>query len=262
MTPNNIGETKEALKFAKRRKLPVFLLGNGSNILFSDSGFKGVVIKYSEDCIYIKKNKVIVSAGTNLSKLINLLADCGLSGLEFLAGIPGLIGGAIAMNAGIGKSEISKNLVKVKVLDLSGREKTLKKKDLKFGYRESVLQKGKQLLIEAEFRFKKSAPYKIRRTVKRSILKRQKTQPLQFPSAGSVFKNPKGKYAGRLIEAAQCKGMRVGDARVSNKHANFIINCGKASSANVKKLMELVCKKVYKKHKIRLFPEIKLVAEK
>jgi len=221
----------KAILVAKKFKLPFFILGSGSNLLISDKGYEGLVIK----------------TGTPLSLYV-------FKGLEWAAGIPGTIEGAVYGNAGaFGKS--MKDAVKsVEVFDTkTGKIEIFKNKDCKFGYRSSIFKKKKNLIIlSVKIKTKKSDPQKI----KQYLDYRKKTQPLNLPSAGSVFKNPKGVFAAELIEKCSLKGKKIGNVKISEKHANFIINLGKAKAKDIRKLIDLIKKRVKKKFKTKLEEEI------
>jgi UDP-N-acetylmuramate dehydrogenase len=212
-----IAKTKKdlikAISFAKKLKLPFVVLGGGSNVLVSDKGYKGLVIQISNFKLQITNYRIVVEAGVLLSKLVNVLAKKGLSGLEWAAGIPGAtIGGAIYGNAGAFGKSMKDSVEKVEILDIKNlRIKNLKNKDCKFGYRESIFKKKKNLIIlSAIFKFKKEKKEKIRKLIEEYLSHRRTVQPLNHPSAGSVFKNPakKGLTAGRLIEECGLRGKK------------------------------------------------------
>lgn len=259
--PKSIHELREAIDFARERKMRISVLGGGTNVLVLDRGFRGLVIKLAGGLSSIKVNsrKTRAGAGMLLPRLIRKVASRGLSGLEFLAGVPGSVGGAIIMNAGAWGREIGRYVEEIKVLDNKGRLKVVKNGKLGFGYRKSKLQKKSWIVVEATFKLRKQRKKTINKKIKECLAKRKETQPLGSPSCGSVFKNPKGDYAGRLIEEAGCKGRRVGDAQVSAKHGNFIVNLGDAKAQDVIKLMASVQKAVKDKFKILLEPEIKFM---
>jgi UDP-N-acetylmuramate dehydrogenase len=281
-----VAQSKEKLKnailWAKKKKLPFFILGGGSNVLFSDKGFNGLVIKLQNTQYEIRNTKVVAEAGVPLQKLVLETAKKGLSGLENLAGIPGTLGGAIWGNAGAFGREIGNLVEKVKVLNVRSSKlevKKLRNKDCKFGYRDSIFKRKKNwIILEATLRLKRGKKKEIEEKIKEILRLRKEKQPLEFPSAGSVFKNvpikkvPKEireKFkekikdgflpAGVLIEAAELKGFQIGGAKISEKHANFIVNVGKAKASDVKELIEKIKKEVKKKFKIQLEEEIKLV---
>jgi UDP-N-acetylmuramate dehydrogenase len=278
----NKEEIKEAILWAKKKKLPFFILGGGSNVLFSDNGFNGLVIKLQNRQYEIRNSKVIAEAGVPLQKLVLESAKKGLSGLENLAGIPGTLGGAIWGNAGAFGREIGNLVEEVKVLDVGSSKlevKRLKNKDCKFGYRESIFKRKKNLIIlEATLKLKKGNKKEIEEKMKEILKLRKEKQPLEFPSAGSVFKNVpirkipkkirerfKGKIkngflsAGALIEAAGLKGYKIGEAKISEKHANFILNVKNAKAKDVVALMNLIKKRVKNKFKITLEEETQRV---
>jgi UDP-N-acetylmuramate dehydrogenase len=257
--PEDIEQIKEALNFARENRLPVAIMGLGTNLLALDNGFRGLVIKLGGGLSWMKaKSRVVhVGSGVSLPKLLLFLARRGLGGMEFLAGIPGTVGGAAVMNAGAWGKEISRFVDRITVLDFKGKERTLKKRQLKFSYRKSVLQKGKWILLEVVLRLRKSKRKAIKSKLQGFLKRRRESQPLGIPNAGCIFKNPKGKFAGRIIEEAGCKGMRMGDAQVSSKHANFIVNLGEAKARDVVKLIARVQKAV----KIKLEPELKVMVK-
>jgi UDP-N-acetylmuramate dehydrogenase len=275
-------DLKNAILWAKKKKLLFFILGGGSNVLFSDKGFNGLVIKIQNTRYEIRNTKIVAEAGVPLQKLVLETAKKGLSGLENLAGIPGTLGGAIWGNAGAFGREIRDLVEEVKVLEVKGsrlKVKRLKNKECEFGYRESVFKRKKNwIILEATLKLKKGKRKEIEEKIKEILRLRKEKQPLEFPSAGSVFKNvpvekvPKEireKFkeeikdgflpAGVLIEAAGLKGFQIEGAKISEKHANFILNVGEAKASDVKELMEKIKKEVKKKFKVQLEEEIKLV---
>lgn len=261
--PKSREELKEALRFVKERRLPVTVLGAGTNTLARDQGFGGLVIRLAGglNWIKLKPGKVKVGAGVLLPRLIKTLARKSLGGLEFLAGIPGSLGGAVVMNAGAWGKEIGKYVEEVEILDREGNSKIISKRELGFGYRKSRLQGNPWIVTEVTLKLRKKKKKLIEKKIKEYLLKRKKTQPLGIPNCGSIFKNPKGDFAGRIIEEAGCKGMRIGDAQVSTKHANFIVNLGEAKAKEVIKLMARIQKAVSDKFKIQLEPEIKIMVK-
>lgn len=261
--PKNIEELKEALQYAKERSLPVAVIGAGTNLLVLDQGFRGLVIKLSKGLNWITYNgqRVQVGSGVDLARLIRSLSAKGWGSLEFLVGIPGTVGGAVVMNAGAWGKGIGSCVAEVKVLDRNGNERIIKKNKLGFRYRKSKLQKNNGIVVEVTLKLRKKRKNKIKKIIREYLLRRRETQPLGTPNCGSIFKNPNGDFAGRLIEAADCKGMRLGDAQVSTKHANFILNLGEAKARDVIKLITRVQKKVKDKFKILLEPEIKIMVK-
>ncbi|MFH2033079.1 MAG: UDP-N-acetylmuramate dehydrogenase [Candidatus Margulisiibacteriota bacterium] len=260
---SDLQELKDALAFAKKNKLPVFALGAGSNILVSDRGFPGLVIKLVGDFrgLDISGIKITAGAGLRVSELLRTACSNSLSGLEFMTGIPGTVGGAVVMNAGVGKAAIGHLISWVDVLDGKGKRHRLRQKDLEFGYRRSILRKRKYVVIEAGFKaLKKSNSEEIRKRMNGLMKKRLESQPYNRPSAGSFFKNPAGQQAWQLIDGAGLRGARVGDAEVSKKHANFIINRKNARAEDVLALATKVRNKVKKLSQVSLQPEVIIVS--
>ena len=261
ITPRNIEELKKALNTIKKNNLKYKIIGNGSNLIFVNEIYDGVLIKLdSFDEMKIIKNKIIVGAGYNLIKLTMKAANAELTGLEFASGIPGTVGGAIYMNAGAYKSDMGYIVESVEALNPEGEIVTLKNKDLDYHYRTSFFQKHKDyVILEATLILRKGKKEAILELIKDRRLRRIETQPLEYPNAGSVFRNPEGDYAGRLIEECNLKGFNVNDAYVSEKHANFIINKGNASGKDIKNLIEKVQNEVKKKFNIELKNEQEIV---
>ncbi|MEE8437710.1 MAG: UDP-N-acetylmuramate dehydrogenase [Candidatus Neomarinimicrobiota bacterium] len=247
------------LKFANKQKLPVFFLGSGSNLLVSDKGYEGLVISLGKSFkkLTFEGNLVNADAGVMLGKLVKNCKQNQLTGMEGLIGVPGTLGGAIFMNAGAFGSEISKKLQEVTVISLQGIEKQYNRAEMTFGYRSSNFTSG-EIIIAAKFELKSSVKSSIHDRQKQSSETRKNSQPLKFRSAGSIFKNPgAGKPAGYLIDQAGLKGIRIGGAEISSKHANFIININNATAENVAQLIGRARKKVYKSFGINLELEIK-----
>lgn len=255
--PDNIDELIILLKKLKKKKHKV--IGNGSNLIFIKD-YDGTIIKLDNlNSILVEDNTITVGAGYNLMKLAIKTANLGLSGLEFASGIPATVGGAICMNAGAYNKEMKDIIKDVTVIDDNYNVITLKNKDLKFSYRNSILKEKKFICTRATIILEKKPKEEILDLIKKRKKRRIETQPLNKPSAGSVFTNPKDDYAGRLIEEAGLKGKKIGGAMISKKHANFIINSGSASGEDVKKLIELIQKEIKKKYKIKLKTEQEII---
>jgi UDP-N-acetylmuramate dehydrogenase len=253
---NSITNLPHALAFCIERNVPVTVIGWGSNILFPDEGIGGLVIKFVADNMRFDDEMVNVQAGALLPALAGTAATNGLSGLEFACGIPGTVGGAIVMNAGV-KYECIGNLVeKISGFDIDGTKFMLGREQLIFGYRSSNLENGRRFITDVLLKLKRDDPAKIRKKMADFTEKRKETQPLEFPSAGSIFKNPADKVAWELIDKAGCRGLRVGDAQVSEKHTNFIVNLGNATYLDVKTLIEKVRSRVEKAFGVALELEI------
>ncbi len=257
--PRDLKSLQEALACAKKAKVKVFILGAGSNILASDSGVDGMVIKLSGKDFQRLDHKgacLTVGSGLKLNQLILFAKDKGLSGLEFLAGIPGTLGGALAGNAGAWGRSIGERVEEVSVLGYNGRPKLLAGRNLRFAYRKSNL--NKYIILSAKLKLQAADKDKIAFKIKEYLLRRSKTQGSSLPNAGCVFKNPDKNPAGSLIDACGLKGKTKGGALISRVHANFILNSGKAKSSDVLSLMDLMRKKVKERFKINLQPEIKI----
>ena len=259
--PKNIEETKEILKISNDFALPVLILGKGSNILISDKGFKGIVLcTLKLNQIEILNEKIISEPGVKLSTLLNVSFKKKLSGLEFLIGIPGTVGGAVLMNAGLKEKWISGKIEKVEVIDKKNLDTiTLSKNEILFGYRKSGLEN--YFIWKTHFKLEKNLPEKIKKKLQFYIREKIKKQPLFLPSAGSIFKNPEGKFAGELIEKCGLKGYKIGNVKISEKHANFILNLGNATSSQIYQLIKLIQNQVKKRYNIELEPEIKIIGE-
>lgn len=259
--PDDLDGLIRLIKYLRYKKIRYKILGNGSNLIFSDSFYNGILIKLDNfNKLEINDNYVTVGAGYPLTKLSLRVARRGLAGLEFASGIPGTIGGAIYMNAGAYKMDMGYITTTVKVLDPNLEIKILTNKDLDFHYRTSFLKKtNNYICLEATLLLRKGDTDTILEVIKDRKQRRLETQPLEYPSAGSVFRNPEGDFAGRLIEEIGYKGKRIGDAMVSLKHANFIVNMGHASGDDIKKLIIEIQKKVKEKYNIELKAEQEFV---
>jgi UDP-N-acetylmuramate dehydrogenase len=263
--PEDPVSLKNILIAAKREQVPVFIFGGGTNLLVSDGGIEGIVIslKAFNKIEFTRetndKNAVLyVGAGVTLAKLISFAQKNGCAGIEALAGIPGSFGGAVNMNAGSFGVEIKDVLVSIALMDMNGEIRIMQKDDLNFSYRSSNLPES-SIILSANISLDRDRSDDILGRIKEFLKKKREAHPLLEPSAGCVFKNPAGNAAGRLIDAAGCKEMRVGDAEVSVVHANYFINKGKATCMDFITLMEKV-KVLVKEHSgVILEPEIKIV---
>lgn len=259
--PNNINNLKQLLKLIHKHNIKYFILGKGSNTLFSDKEFNGVIIKLDKlNNFKIKQTEIYVESGMILSKLVQASIKNELTGLEFAIGIPGTIGGAIYMNAGAYGSKMSNIVKSVIVLDEKLQIEEIPLEKLKFDYRYSIFQANKNLIcVAANIKLEHGNHDEIASKIKENLLKRKNSQPLEYPSAGSVFRNPEGNYAGKIIEELGLKGKNIGGAEISTKHANFIINKNNASSSDILNLIKLVQKEVKDEYKIDLKLEQQLV---
>lgn len=252
--PRNEKELIKLLKFLKKNNIKKKVIGNGSNLLFSEKTYEGVLIKLDKfDYMNVNRCNIVVGAGYNLIKLAMKAARYGMTGLEFAAGIPGTIGGAVYMNAGAYKSDMGYIVREVKVLTPDFEIITMKNKDMDFHYRTSFLQKNPDYIcLEATIKLAKGNKELIMEVINDRKARRLESQPLEYPSAGSVFRNPEGDFAGRLIEEIGYKGKSIGGAQVSEKHANFIINTGNATGDEVRALIEEIKDKVKEEYNIEL----------
>lgn len=260
--PENTEEIREGIAFAKERKMPCITIGRGSNILFSDDGYPGVVIEIGRGMEQIEVSDdgtVRAEAGTGLGTLAAAAAKHSLSGLEFASGIPGTLGGAVTMNAGAYGGEIKDCIVSATVLDADGNIRQMDGNQLELGYRTSIVQKQGYIVLDAVFQLQKGEKDEILQHMRELNAKRREKQPLEYASAGSTFKRPEGHFAGKLIEDAGLRGYRVGDAQVSEKHCGFVINRGNATAAQVVQLIGEVQEKVFEMTGIKLEPEVKII---
>ena len=257
--PSSIAELQSIVDLLKKSDIEYYVIGNGSNLLVGDKGFRGVIIQLSDEfseVSYIDDVTVKVMSGMKLSRLGNQLADRGLAGFEFATGIPGTIGGAVRMNAGAYGGEIKDIIVSADVLDADGNIITLDKAELELGYRTSCIIKRGYIVVSATFRLEKKDTDKIKEYIRELSVKRRTKQPLEYPSAGSTFKRPEGYYAAKLIEEAGLKGLSAGDAQVSEKHAGFVINKGNAMAKDVCVLTDKIMEEVMKKDGVKLELEV------
>lgn len=257
--PVDEADLRAAVLWAHERGLTVHCLGLGSNLLVPDEGARGLVVTLSPACAWVRVDgtSVEVGAGYPIMRLLGEAADAGLSGLEGLSGVPGTVGGALAMNAGSAAGDIAAVTRFARVLSPDGRIEEWSREALQFGYRSSRLQRDGGLVLSAVLDLRAGDPAAIRGVVAENAVRRRRTQPIDLPNAGSIWVNPPGDHAGRMVEAAGCKGWRVGDAQVSPKHANFIVNLGRARAADVIALMARVRRAVNERFAVRLEPELR-----
>ncbi|MDO9391413.1 MAG: UDP-N-acetylmuramate dehydrogenase [bacterium] len=246
----------------KKQKLNFYVLGNGSNLLVEDRGYKGVVIKIARGFKNLSrdKNRLTVDSGYSLPALVDYCAREGLSGMEWAVGIPGSIGGALVMNAGAYGGQMADSVKKVWGLTPEGKKLRLSPKQINFSYRQANYPKG-FVITGAELELKPGRRSSIEKTMNLYLSKRKKNQPLTLPSAGCIFKNPPGDSAKRLIAVAGMKGQKLGGAAVSVKHANFIVNQGGAKAAEVLALIKKIQSQAYQRLGIRLIPEVKILGK-
>jgi UDP-N-acetylmuramate dehydrogenase len=256
-------ELSAVLALASREAQPTYLLGRGSNLLVSDSGVRGLVLVLAGefDQFTVEGTHVCAGGGFDLPKLAHRVGKLGLGGLEFACAIPGTVGAGLMINAGAHGGDMSQVVTDASVVWPDGREERLCCQDIGFGYRTSKLQQTSAIVVEVSMELHPESQEALQEHMKHHLERRRATQPLNLPNAGSVFKNPPGDYAGRLIEQAGLKGLTEGGAQVSDKHANFFVNCGNASARDVLVLMDRVRTLVQNRFGVRLEPEVRIWGE-
>jgi UDP-N-acetylmuramate dehydrogenase len=262
VTPATYEELQKTIKLCAEDRIPYFIMGNGSNLIVRDKGIRGLVIKLTKlNEIKVEGENLITQSGALLSDVSEKALEVSLTGFEFACGIPGCVGGAVAMNAGAYISEIKNVIQSALIIDGSGEIKRLEKEDMELAYRNSAILKYGYTVLEATFSLKKGEYEEIKRVVDDLQHRRRDKQPLEFASAGSTFKRPEGYFAGKLIEDTGLKGLSVGDAEVSTKHSGFIINKGNATAGDVLNLIALVQKKVFERFAVELHTEVRIIGE-
>lgn len=263
LCPHSTEELQKILQICRENKLEFFILGNGSNLLVSDKGYRGVVIQLWKNFsdIETEDNTITVKAGALLSKVAAEALEESLTGMEFASGIPGTMGGAVMMNAGAYGGEMKDIIREVTVLTREGELLTLSKEEMNFGYRTSVVKEKGYVVISAELQLRKGDREEIRKVMDELKERRVTKQPLDMPSAGSTFKRPEGYFAGKLIMDAGLRGFSVGGAQISEKHCGFVVNKCDATAADVLGLIGEVQKRVQEKFGVALEPEVKFLGE-
>lgn len=261
--PQSEEQVEAVLRFCRAREIPVFVIGRGSNLLVRDGGLRGVVVKLAGNLAQweIQGGHVRAQAGIALRRLALHAAEAGLTGLEFASGIPGSLGGAVVMNAGAYGGEMKDVLVSVTVLDQNLERREMSPDELQLSYRHSILQDEKMLVLSARLRLARGEPGAIMRQIGDLWQRRASKQPLEYPSAGSVFKRPPGRYVGPMVQELGLQGVRIGGAEVSRKHAGFIVNRGGATARDVLNLIDFVRARVRDHFGVELEPEIRIVGE-
>lgn len=256
-------DAAEILRLAAQHELPLTVIGNGSNLLVRDKGIRGLVLKIGESMsgLRCEGNEIVVGAGALLADVAKFAAQCELTGLEFAVGIPGSIGGAVFMNAGAYDGEMSKVVSAVTAVCPDGAIRSFAAEAIRFGYRHSVFQENHCVICEVRLCLQKGNKSEIETAMADLTQRRESKQPLEWPSAGSTFRRPPGYFAGTLVEQAGCKGLCCGDAKVSDKHAGFVINTGRASAAEVQQLIRLVQERVKEQSGVELWPEVIILGE-
>jgi len=264
LQPESVEDIANGVTWAQEREAPVFTMGNGSNVLVSDLGWPGLVIDIGArfDRIDWEGSEAVCLSGAPLGGLVREMLERNLAGLETLGGIPGTVGGALFMNAGAYGHSISECVVSVDFYDIAHKGmKTLSKEGLKARYRRTVFSSMPAVILSGRFSFRPDAQGAARQIHNDCLAKRRGKHPLEMPNCGSVFKNPTMASAGSLVESSGLKGFRLGDVEISTKHANFIVNRGKGTATDVRRLIAHVQKTVYAKHGVLLEPEVVFVGE-
>lgn len=263
LCPHSTKEVQQAVQICKEENLPYFILGNGSNLLVSDKGYRGVIIQLWKNFsdISVKDCCITAKAGALLSKVAAEALEAGLTGMEFASGIPGTIGGAVFMNAGAYGGEMKDIIKEVKVLDDRGEVRVLLNEEMKLGYRTSIVKEKGYTVLSAVLELKKGEPSVIRETMEDLKNRRTSKQPLDMPSAGSTFKRPEGYFAGKLIMDSGLRGFSVGGAQVSEKHCGFVVNKGGATAEDVTALIREVQRRVKEKFGVELETEVRFLGE-
>ena len=263
LVPETGEEVGEIIKICRKTDTPYFILGNGSNLLVGDGGYRGAVIQVYRNmsAVTVEGTTITAQAGALLSAVAAAAKNASLTGFEFAGGIPGTVGGAAVMNAGAYGGEMKDVLVEVTVMDAEGKIFAISAEKLELGYRTSVIKKAGYIVLEAKIRLKEGDQEAIRERMKELTIQRTTKQPLEYPSAGSTFKRPEGYFAGKLVMDSGLRGYQVGGARVSEKHCGFVINAGDATAKDVRTLMDNVRDIVYEKYGVTLEPEVKFLGE-
>lgn len=264
ITPMVVEEVKAVISLCKNENMPYYIMGNGSNLLVSDAGYRGLILQLGDEFqkASVSEDGVITAqAGILLSRLANIAAEHSLTGFEFASGIPGTLGGAVTMNAGAYDGEMKQCLIAARVMDVEGNMKELSLEALELGYRTSILQKENYILLDARIKLAKGDEQLIRQKMNDLNAQRRDKQPLDKYSAGSTFKRPVGYFAGKLINDAGLRGYQVGGAAVSEKHCGFVINKDNATAEEFLTVIRDVIRIVEEKFGVRLEPEVKFLGE-
>ncbi|HHT64069.1 MAG: UDP-N-acetylmuramate dehydrogenase [Bacillota bacterium] len=262
--PGNISELQAVMKYIIKERTPYIVLGHGSNILVSDKGIREVVLKVEDNLnnIQVIGEKIVAEAGALLTDVSFQAQKHGLSGFEFACGIPGTIGGAVVMNAGAYGGEMKGVLEEVQVLTRDGEIRTRKVNELKLGYRTSIIQNNGDIVLKAALSLKKGDKNEIKKLMDELTIRREQNQPLEYPSAGSIFKRPEGYFTGKLIQDAKLSGYQIGGAQISTKHAGFIINKNNATTTDILNIIKHVQEEVKKIFNVDLETEVRFIGEK
>lgn len=259
VTAETAAQAAAVLRLCREQSIPLLVMGNGSNLLVSDNGVPGVVLRFAPGELVIDGTRVTAPAGVQLAKLCTAACDAGLTGLEFAFGIPGTVGGGVYMNAGAYGGQLSDVIRSVTALTPCGEIVELSAEALELGYRHSVFMENGYLVLSVTMELQPGEPAVIRAAMEEYLSRRRDKQPLEYPSAGSFFKRPEGHFAGALVEQCGLKGFTVGGAQISEKHAGFVINIGGATCADVMALSTAVQERVKERFGVQLEREVQLV---
>ncbi len=263
VTPEDESQLSRTLAVCQKEQLPYYIIGNGSNLLVSDTGYEGVIIRLYQTMNHIEVEGTVVQvgAGALLAKAAKAAHEHGLTGLEFASGIPGTVGGALVMNAGAYGGEMKDIVLEARVMTPEGSILSLSGEELAFGYRQSIVPKKHYIVLGARLGLQKGKKEEIAATMKKLAAARKEKQPLEYPSAGSTFKRPEGYFAGQLIDEAGLRGFQYGGARISDKHCGFVVNMGDATAADVMGLIKRVQQAVQKTAGVVIEPEVRFLGD-
>ena len=261
--PASLADIRKVLRIVQEEKVPLTLVGNGSNLLVRDKGIRGIVLKLGNALKHWEQqgDSFTFESGVSLAQCCRIVAEAGYSGMEFAVGIPGSLGGAVYMNAGAYDGEMKNAVVSVEVMTRTGEIKTLCKEDLQFSYRHSALQDSDVIVLKVKLQVNKGERTAIQAKMDDFSQRRISKQPLDIPSAGSTFKRPEDRFVGQMVEQSGLKGFRIGGAEVSVKHAGFIVNADHATASDVLQLIEYIQKKILEDYNVMLIPEVLVLGE-
>ncbi len=263
VSPSDADQLRECMRICEKENVPFSIIGNGSNLLVGDKGYRGVIIRICRcmDQIKVMDNTIRAGAGAMMVTVARAAMEHSLTGLEFASGIPGTLGGAVVMNAGAYGGEIKDVCTRVAAMSMDGQIRVFSGAQMEFGYRTSLVQKQKMIVLEADLVLKEGDRSQIVALMDDLRDRRNAKQPLELPSAGSTFKRPEGNFAGKLIQEAGLAGYTIGGAQVSPKHCGFVVNIGDATSADIRKLIDEVKERVFESSGVMLEPEVKMLGE-
>lgn len=263
VTPQSKEQLIKILDYCKSNSIPFYIVGNGTNLIVRDKGIRGVVIKLFNNLndIKVEGNVICAQSGALLSRIAYTAYENGLSGFEFAHGIPGTLGGAVAMNAGAYGGEIKDVVIKTDIVTEDGKVITLRDEEHQFSYRDSYIQRNHGVVLRSWIKLKSDSKEEIKARMDELLKRRKDKQPLEMPSAGSTFKRPEGHFAGKLIEDCELKGFTLGGAQVSTKHCGFVVNAGNATAEDILNLIKYIQKNIKDKFDVDLETEVRIIGE-